>query len=310
MLRLVPFVALVTAASFAHAAPACPTIKTWKQDFCFPRSADPLTRFEVCGNTALVCTGGMDTEVGCAAVDLASGAFHQAIAPRPRIARARIEARGGKVQLCRGKRCVATDLPELEDPYQLSLSANEKRAVVTTEFGLAQDVVVLDTATGKRAQTISIPAGKADLMGPAYFLGDAIFVLVGQWPLERGWLITNGKARKLDDRPLGRGQPIALGRDRWAIPTYGGDLVVVLETKSATLTASPGSPSDAGACHRCFVNSQDPTFEAMRLGRSGSGALVLVSVLGIAMVDPTTLATRKTWKLPVCPAPPPGRGGN
>jgi hypothetical protein len=304
-MRLVVLLALVIA---APSALACPTPKSSKQKFCFSGSGEPLTRFEVCGNTAVLCTGGVDTEASCATVNLATGAFHHAIAPRSTAPAARIEARNNKAQLCRGTRCVATDLPVLEDPYAVALSANGKRAVVTTEFGLQHDVVVLDTATGKRAQTISINGGKADLIGPAYFVGDAILVLVGQYPLERGYLIKNGKATKLDDVPIARGTPIALGGTRWALPTFGGDQVVVLDTKTATLSSSDASPDDAGACLDCFRNSQDSTIDPARLGRASSGTLVTISVLGVKLVDPKTLDTKRTFALPVCPRPRPGGG--
>jgi hypothetical protein len=286
--------------STATAAPGCPRIKTIG-GFCFRGETGVLTRFDVCGNTALLCTTTNGTD-DCATVDLATGSYQRAL-PAASVPRAHIEQQNKVVSVCVGARCVATDLPPSESPFQVDVSDDGKRAVVTVDDPGA-NIDTIDTTTGKRLRTVKLPMRPSDQLGPAYFLGDTLFVLVGQWPIERAILVApDGTTRPLADN-FGRGKPFALGGQRFAIPSYGGGVVSVLDLKTGKVTSSPPPPDDAHACIDCFNDGNDPTLGARRLGLAASGKLVLISVLGVSTVDPRTLKTVR-FPLPQCPSPRP-----
>ncbi len=285
----------------ARAAPArCPVVKT-SGSFCFRGDDVVLRRFEACGTTAVLCTSG-DAEGSCAALDLAKGTFRHATAARP-APRARIQQQGRAVKVCVGTRCVATDLPPSEDRYFVDVSRDGKRAVVTLEM-VGTTAVVIELATGKRTRTVQLPMQSSDQLGPAYFLGSHLLVLVGQWPIERGLLIAPNAAPRLLAGHLGRGKPMALGGTRWALPSYGGDIVTVLDTRTGAESQSQPPGDDIAACHDCFTNANDPGVAASRLAMA-RGKLVLVNVTGVSLVDPRTLKTTRRFALPTCERPRP-----
>ncbi len=302
MRAFVSLFATLATASVAAAGPSCPQITT-TGTFCFRRFETVLSRFSACGNIAVLCTRGSSREDECVALDLDKGTYKFATqaAPAPR---ATVQQNGGVVSVCVNKRCVATNLPASESPYQLDVSDDGKQAVVTVDT-VGSDVVVLDTATGKPTRTVKLPMKPSDELGPAYFVGDSLLALVGQWPIERGFLVgPDGKARALD-RSFGRGKPFALGGRRWAISSYGGADVTVLDTKTGALTSSKPPSDTARGCNDCFTNAQDPALAATRLALATPGRLVVINILGVSTIDARTLATLKTFPLPVCEAPRP-----
>ncbi|MFT3695722.1 MAG: hypothetical protein QM831_21475 [Kofleriaceae bacterium] len=287
------------------AGPACPALTTTRGDFCFSGEQLMLTRFEVCGDTAMVCANGTSSEY-CAAIDLAKGTYSRLSKP-PAIAApaTQISVKGKEVQLCVGTRCTATDLPVSEDPYAVDLSADGSRAVVTTANALGH-VVVLDATTGKRVREIALKRGEGDLYGPAYFVGDTILALVGRWPYyEYGWLVwPDGATRRIEGTTFGRGRPFALGGQRWAFPTYGGATVIVVNTDTGKLELSPAPPSSTPWCDRCFKLADDPSKAPRNVGMTGGGQLVMLNNFGAQLVDPKTLTVTKTIPLQGCTPPP------
>lgn len=292
---------VVGAAATASAAPRCPGVKTTTDAFCFAGDDVVLSGFDACGTTAVLCTSG-DAGQDCAALDLAKGTFRRAtvVAPAPH---ARVEQQGSVVRVCAGTRCVATDLPISETPYLVDASDDGKRVVVSVD-ALGNSVVVIDVASGKRARTVQLPVQASDQVGPAYFLGTELLVLIGQWPIERGVLVAPNDASRMLAGHVGRGKPFALGGTRWALSSYGGDVVTVLDTRSGAVTRSQPPGDHIPACHDCFTNADDPGVAASRLAMAG-GRLVLVNVTGISLVDPRTLKTTRRFALPICKRPRP-----
>jgi hypothetical protein len=279
----------------------CPAITVHADPhLCFGRTTPRLSRFEVCGKTATFCT--TDTESAseaCYAVDLDRGTYRSAELQPIAAPSARVETKGNVVSVCIHSRCVATDLPASESPFQIDTNDDGTRAVVTVDVANT-DVVVIDTKTGKRTRTVKLPMKLGDQLGPAYFLGDKLLALVGYFPLERGVLVDPDGATHALDLDVHRGKPIALGHDHWAMATIEGGGITVLDARSAAHTSSK-APSDLSrACISCLAAETDPALATARLARSAAGALVSISGLGVATVDARSLATVQTFPLPRC----------
>ncbi len=120
LLGLVSAGSLLLGAAVVVAAPSCPKITT-EGAFCFRSDQALLSRFDVCGKTAVVCTSLNGGDDECAAVDLDTGKYRRATLA-PAVAQVRVEQQGTAMNLCVGERCVATDLPVSSDPYEVELS--------------------------------------------------------------------------------------------------------------------------------------------------------------------------------------------
>jgi hypothetical protein len=286
-----------------------------KPGYCLTSSHDNvLVSFTADDRTATFCLKtGEDAKAAarCTAVDLATGAYREAVmpppAPPPPALTIKEGARG--VEACTGAACKKLDLPRPKDdgPYAASASADGKRLVVTG--GALEGFALLDAATGKQLKTVKVADDGACVEG-ASFVGESVYVATSVCAGPGGSAaLYSAAGKKIGDlapeeiNTFGA-EPIHVGGDHWAIVGYGGGDVLVFDARTARKVhlVEIQSPEDCEPCGE--VLGEAASWHVSPLAKLPSGKLATLDGAGVTILDPATGKIERTHRLPICAAKP------